>query len=281
LTLGVVLSLTIPLAWLFACWRSGAPTSYLRELVFTQNVSRAAGEFGHRQPFFYYLLHLPVGFLPWTLFIPAAIVALRKTNPALLRKLVVWSAFVVVFFSIPSSKRNLYILLAMPALAMMIAAAWDDLIPSVSCRKTAMAVLATLAVGGAGTALTVLLRNEIPALADRGLAFRSAGDRRRPYRLASEKARSPMAGSFHRRRLRRLRDLQLVRLPRFRRDQGSRRDHSARRAAHPRERSSLALQDQRRDARPPCGADRTALRGRSGNAPGHGESEARPRCLPR
>ena len=165
LTLGVVLSLTIPLAWLFACWRSGAPTSYLRELVFTQNVSRAAGEFGHRQPFFYYLLHLPVGFLPWTLFIPAAIVALRKTNPALLRKLVVWSAFVVVFFSIPSSKRNLYILLAMPALAMMIAAAWDDLIPSVSCRKTAMAVLATLAVGGAGTALTVLLRNEIPALA--------------------------------------------------------------------------------------------------------------------
>jgi hypothetical protein len=175
LTLGVVLSLAVPLTWLFACWRSGAPESYLRELIFTQNVSRAAGELGHRQPFFYYLLHLPVGFLPWTLFVPAAFVRLRKSDPALLRKLVVWAAFVVVFFSIPSSKRNLYILPAMPALALMIAAAWDDLIPSTSCRKTAMAVVAALAVGGAGAALAVLLHDEIPALATNGKAAFALG----------------------------------------------------------------------------------------------------------
>ncbi len=159
-----LLAVIIPVIWIVACWRAGAPETYLRELLFTQNVSRAAGELGHRQPFYYYLLHLPVGFLPWTFFLPAAIARLRKTDPALLRKLIAWAGFVVLFFSIPSSKRNLYVLPAMPALAMMIAAGWEALAASTANRKGAVALVVSAALGATGAALAVLLRNDVAAL---------------------------------------------------------------------------------------------------------------------
>ena len=165
LLLGILIALAIPLAWIAACWRFGAPDGYLREILFTQNVSRAAGALGHRQSTLYYLFHLPVGFLPWTPFIPAAIAGLRKSNPALLRNLVVWTAFVVLFFSIPSSKRNLYILIAMPALAMTIAAGWDAISASEANRKGAVALAVSTALGSTAAALAVLVRNEIPFLA--------------------------------------------------------------------------------------------------------------------
>ena len=162
---GILIALAVPLAWLATCYFGDAPDGYLHKILYTQNISRAAGGRGHLQSPFYYLLHLPLGFLPWALFAPSAIIGLRKSNPALLRKLAVWALYVVVFFSIPVSKRNLYILFAMPALAMMIAAAWDDLNASAVCRKMATAIFAALAVVSIGAALAIILHNDIPSLA--------------------------------------------------------------------------------------------------------------------
>jgi len=123
---GPLLTLAFPGAWLLAAWIQGAPDGFFHELLFKQNVGRVSGEFGgHNKPFYYFFLYFPLDFLPWTLALPLSWMAL-KASPAQTpgrRKLLAWILFVVIFFSLSSSKRNLYILLAHPAAAIMIAAA--------------------------------------------------------------------------------------------------------------------------------------------------------------
>ena len=120
---GPLVTLAFPVAWLLWAFLAGAPESYLRELLFAQNVERAAGSFGHAQPFYYFIPHFLGEFMPWTLFLVPAWSALKE-KPLLRRRLLAWGLLVIVFFSISASKRNLYILLAYPAAAMMIGAAF-------------------------------------------------------------------------------------------------------------------------------------------------------------
>lgn len=162
---GLLLALAVPLAWLFACWLHGAPESYLRELLFTQNVSRAAGELGHRQPWLYFAFHAPLSFLPWTLFVPLAYRSLSTTDRVLRRRLTGWFLFVVVLFSLSASKRNLYILSAYPAAALGVAAGWDAIEASRLCRRTATALLGVLAVGAVAAALVLAFPGAVAALA--------------------------------------------------------------------------------------------------------------------
>jgi len=126
---GPLIALSLPAAWLGLVWWSGAPDGYFRELLFSQNLERAAGELGHRQPFQYFLKTLPLDLLPWTLCLPAAVL-LAARDPSrwiLLRRLAGWFAFVLVFFSIVSSKRNVYVLGAFPAVAILMGSVWPDL----------------------------------------------------------------------------------------------------------------------------------------------------------
>lgn len=121
---GVPLSLAWPGTWLFLAWLSGGPADYFTELLFDQNVGRFVGEFGgHSQPFYYYLKYLAIDFLPWIILIPAAI-RIVKNNKHLVRQsrlILGWVLFVVIFFSLAGSKRNLYILSVYPALSMLLA----------------------------------------------------------------------------------------------------------------------------------------------------------------
>ncbi len=121
----------LPLAlWLLAAWRHGAPDGYFAELLFAQNAGRFAGTkiHSHHRPFWYFLSHLPAEFIPWTFFFAAAIRAMfiNDEKKELYRRLVGWMLFVVVFFSLSATKRNLYILPAYPAAALLIAVAWDN-----------------------------------------------------------------------------------------------------------------------------------------------------------
>lgn len=127
---GPVLALVPVACWLGAMllWEP-PPPGYLEELLFKQNVGRVDGSFarGHLRPFWYFLKYLPVDFLPWTLLLPAAVVALireKSVRPAL-KGLLAWAAFVVIFFSIPATKRNLYILSVYPVLALLLAGGWE------------------------------------------------------------------------------------------------------------------------------------------------------------
>lgn len=126
---GPLMALSLPAAWLGLAWWTGAPEGYLHELLFAQNVERAAGELGHRQPLYYFLTTAPADLLPWTLCLPAAALIFFR-DPArrpLLRRLGGWTGFILVFFSLMTSKRNIYILGLFPAVAILLGSAWPDL----------------------------------------------------------------------------------------------------------------------------------------------------------
>lgn len=126
---GPLLALALPAIWLGLVWWTCAPEGYLRELLIGQNLDRAAGELGHVRPFYYYLPSVAADWMPWTLALPAAALVLYR-DPArrpLLRRLAGWIGFIVLFFSLLPTKRNVYVLGAAPAFAILIGAAWPGL----------------------------------------------------------------------------------------------------------------------------------------------------------
>lgn len=121
----------LPVAlWLGAIvYFKAAPEGFFDELLFKQNVGRVTGEFasGHNKPVWYFAQYFIIDFLPWTLLLPAAVLALKKTpaDRKAVKSVTAWLLFVILFFSLSSTKRNLYTLMAYPAAAMLLAAGWD------------------------------------------------------------------------------------------------------------------------------------------------------------
>jgi len=123
---GPLVALSLPGMWLLSVALNHPPEGYLDELLFAQNIDRAQGEFGHREPFYYFLAYFPLDGLPWVALLPFAWSALGGSpeDRTLRRRLAGWIICVIVFFSLSPGKRNLYILLAYPALALLVASAW-------------------------------------------------------------------------------------------------------------------------------------------------------------
>jgi 4-amino-4-deoxy-L-arabinose transferase-like glycosyltransferase len=85
-------------------------------------VERAVSGMHHVQPFWYYAQVLPYALLPWSFLVPGALLlAWRRRREVDDRLLLVWSLFVVLFFSVSTEKRDLYILPAVPAFALLAA----------------------------------------------------------------------------------------------------------------------------------------------------------------
>ncbi len=93
----------------------------------------------HAQPWWYYVKVLPPQLLPWTFLVPGALVLAWRRRDRMDRFLLVTVVFVVLFFSISTEKRTLYVLPAFPAFALMTARfvgaflGWDEG-PSMSRR---------------------------------------------------------------------------------------------------------------------------------------------------
>ena len=151
---GPMLALALPAIWLGLVWWTGAPDGYLRELLIGQNVERAAGELGHLQPFYYYLPSVAGDWMPWTLALPAAALILFRDpeRRRLLRRLGGWIGFVVLFFSLLPTKRNVYVLGAAPAFAILVGSAWPGLDAGTFrwARFARGAFMALLLVAGGG-----------------------------------------------------------------------------------------------------------------------------------
>ncbi len=125
---GVWVVLLWPGAWLLLAKLTGGSQAYFDELLLKQNAGRAAGGFGHIRPFYYYLEYLLIEGLPWILVLPFSLITLKRRAPAYnkaARLALGWAAFVVLFFSLLPTKRSLYILLAYPALAIIVGTAWS------------------------------------------------------------------------------------------------------------------------------------------------------------
>ena len=92
------------------------------DILLKQNVTRYVNPWGHYRPFWYFAQMLPVDFLPWSLFVPAAIAGSRSLDAQRRRHLLflgLWVVVTVVFFSVSPGKRTVYILTCYPALALL------------------------------------------------------------------------------------------------------------------------------------------------------------------
>jgi len=85
-------------------------------------VERAIYGMHHVQPFWYYATVLPYALLPWSfLLLGAFLLAWRRRHEPDDRFLMAWAVFVVLFFSVSTEKRDLYVLPAVPAFALLMA----------------------------------------------------------------------------------------------------------------------------------------------------------------
>jgi 4-amino-4-deoxy-L-arabinose transferase-like glycosyltransferase len=82
------------------------------------NLRRFGSEAPHAEPFWYYLVWLPVIFLPWTLVAAPAIA--RAARDPRRRPLVLWAAFVPALLTLVSGKLATYALSALVPLALIV-----------------------------------------------------------------------------------------------------------------------------------------------------------------
>jgi 4-amino-4-deoxy-L-arabinose transferase-like glycosyltransferase len=133
----------------------GELLEYRNEILFHQTVTRYADAWHHHEPFWYYpvqvvpLLWLPLSFLlPWL--VPrwrAALKADVTQRDTFVAVLLAWVALVLLFFSLSSGKRGVYVLPAVPALAMAAAPWLPEILRLARSRKLGCVLAAGLAFG--------------------------------------------------------------------------------------------------------------------------------------
>jgi 4-amino-4-deoxy-L-arabinose transferase-like glycosyltransferase len=97
--------------------------AYRDEILFHQTVGRYTDAWHHREPFWYFIVQVIPGlWLPLTLMLPWLVPRWRKAWQARdlrVGLLLSWVVLVVLFFSFSSGKRGIYVLPALPALALV------------------------------------------------------------------------------------------------------------------------------------------------------------------
>ena len=118
-----LVSVAVFLPWVAGAAQAMGWDNILYEF-YAQNFARFDSGFrGHQQPLHYYLVNFWMDFSPWSWLVPAAIIwssrsGLLKTPRA--RLLLWWFGTFFVFLSLAATKRQLYMLPAFPAIALLI-----------------------------------------------------------------------------------------------------------------------------------------------------------------
>ena len=137
--------------WILALGARGR-LDMLQETFLRQNFARFVSAWDHRQPFWYYGLHVWIGNAPWSPLLPAAVGLPGRTEGERRLDTLAWCWLlgVIAFLSLSQSKRNDYLLPAAAAAAVLVSGPlvrWVDGGPlSRGRRAWVTAVLAGLAV---------------------------------------------------------------------------------------------------------------------------------------
>jgi 4-amino-4-deoxy-L-arabinose transferase-like glycosyltransferase len=138
----------------------GELLQYRHEILFHQTVTRYAESWHHHKPFWFFpvqvipFLWLPlIALLPWLW--PRWRAALGRGQPrdTFVAVLLLWVLLVVLFFSASAGKRGVYVLPAVPALAMAAAPWLPEILRLAATRRLAFVLATVIAVGsllGAG-----------------------------------------------------------------------------------------------------------------------------------
>lgn len=131
-TLAAVLSLMLPAWWYYEAYRQGGEEFY--RLAMEENVGRMTGTMSyasHENPWYYNLITLVAGLAPYTLVLLLRVVRLRRgqllQHPAGRGAMlcIVASVVTLVFYTIPASKRSVYLLPMYPFLGIGILVCWE------------------------------------------------------------------------------------------------------------------------------------------------------------
>ena len=123
---GVILTLVIGMSWYGTALMRGGEDFFNRQLLH-ENLARffvyGEGGSGHQKPFYYYFPYLILGGLPWSLFLPFAMVQWfkdRAFSKDSILFLLLWVGIVFFFFSLSAGKRAIYLLPLYPPLSLLI-----------------------------------------------------------------------------------------------------------------------------------------------------------------
>ena len=121
---GLALFLLVTLSWFGLFMFRLGPQDAL-EVLLHQNVERYVSAWNAAHPVWYYLWRFPAGFSPWIVFLPwgvaQAFAADEKERRGAARFLVTWMAAILLFFSLSTGKRGVYIIPLYPAAAILVA----------------------------------------------------------------------------------------------------------------------------------------------------------------
>lgn len=116
-----LLFLTISLPWyLYAYWRHGQ--TFIDGFILKHNVERFTGSLeGHSGQWFYFLIALPLLWLPWSAMWIRSLIDLKSQwKDPLLKFSWIWFGFVFCFFTLANTKLPHYLLYAGPAMCFLI-----------------------------------------------------------------------------------------------------------------------------------------------------------------
>jgi 4-amino-4-deoxy-L-arabinose transferase-like glycosyltransferase len=120
---GIVLCLGIALPWYLLSVKAVGGSEFAQRNLVHENWTRFFNAYDHKNPWYKYLVLLPVDFLPWTVFLPAGFaVAWQERKKGGERRwladfLFLWLGLTFVFFSLSQSKQGKYLLPLYPGFA--------------------------------------------------------------------------------------------------------------------------------------------------------------------
>ncbi|MBW2040242.1 MAG: glycosyltransferase family 39 protein [Deltaproteobacteria bacterium] len=125
---GLVLFLTVIGGWIVLTSLSGGK-DYVTGLLYHRTTLRFFQGPSHQRPIYYYLARFPGDFLPWTIFLPSALIYGLSAKGRKREFLPPFFWFLVIFvsFSLSKGKREIYLLPLYPAVALMVGYLWNEL----------------------------------------------------------------------------------------------------------------------------------------------------------
>jgi 4-amino-4-deoxy-L-arabinose transferase-like glycosyltransferase len=153
--------------------------AYRHEILYHQTVTRYADAWHHHGPFWFYFVEVvPLFWLPSIVLVPWLWPRWRdawRDHDTLTVVLIAWVLVVLVFFSCSSGKRGLYVLPAVPALAMAAAPWLPQLMRARGPRRLVFGLAGVLAACMASAALYFLVNRHAEARIAAEHAFHPTG----------------------------------------------------------------------------------------------------------
>ena len=118
-------------------------SAYVNNILFHQTADRYSDSWAHAQPFWYFLPIILFNWFPLSLTYPGAVPrwwrAIRGGEARIMLPLI-WGLMLIVFFSIPVGKRDVYVMPVLPMVALALAPYLEELLGKAWLRITAFAI---------------------------------------------------------------------------------------------------------------------------------------------